>query len=59
MSELLIVFVAIMFLATMFLIIGGIGYIAFSISVWLGVSYIALLIALIIYFLFKQTENSY
>ena len=59
MSELLIVFVAIMFLATMFLIIGGIGYIAFSISVWLGVSYIALLITLIIYFLFKQTENSY
>lgn len=59
MSELLIVFVAIMFLATMFLIIGGIGYIAFSISIWLGVSYIALLIALIIYFLFKQTENSY
>lgn len=56
-SELLIVTIAILMMAIIFLIIGGIGYIAFAASIWAGIAYIIILIALLIYFLFKQTEK--
>lgn len=40
-----------------FLIIVLIGYIMFKASVWLGVGYIIILIAIVIYLLYKQVEK--
>ena len=39
------------------LIIVLIGYIIFKASVWLGVGYIIILIAIVIYLLYKQVEK--
>lgn len=39
------------------LIIVLIGYIMFKASIWLGVGYIMILIAIIIYLLYKQIEK--
>lgn len=39
------------------LIIVLIGYIMFKASVWLGVGYIIILIAIVIYLLYKQVEK--
>lgn len=39
------------------LIIVLIGYIMFKASVWLGVEYIIILIAIVIYLLYKQVEK--
>lgn len=39
------------------LIIALIGYIMFKASVWLGVGYIIILIAIVIYLLYKQVEK--
>lgn len=39
------------------LIIVLIGYIMFKASIWLGVRYIMILIAIIIYLLYKQIEK--
>ena len=39
------------------LIIVLIGYIMFEASVWLGVGYIIILIAIVIYLLYKQVEK--
>lgn len=44
-------------IATLFLIIVLIGYIMFKASVWLGVGYIIILIAIVIYLLYKQVEK--
>lgn len=39
------------------LIIVLIGYIMFKASVWLGIGYIIILIAIVIYLLYKQVEK--
>lgn len=39
------------------LIIVLIGYIMFKASIWLGVGYIMILIAIVIYLLYKQVEK--
>lgn len=39
------------------LIIVLIGYIMFKASVWLGVGYVIILIAIVIYLLYKQVEK--
>lgn len=39
------------------LIIVLIGYIMFKASIWLGVGYIMILIAIIVYLLYKQIEK--
>lgn len=39
------------------LIIVLIGYIMFKVSIWLGTGYVMILIAIIIYLLYKQVEK--
>ena len=49
----LLAIVLLLFLLTIVLI----GYIMFKASVWLGVGYIIILIAIVIYLLYKQVEK--
>lgn len=44
-------------LAIVLLLFLLIGYIMFKASVWLGVGYIIILIAIVIYLLYKQVEK--
>lgn len=44
-------------LAIVLLLFVLIGYIMFKASIWLGVGYIMILIAIIIYLLYKQIEK--
>lgn len=52
----ILVLLAIVLLLSL-LIIVLIGYIMFKASVWLGVGYIIILIAIVIYLLYKQVEK--
>lgn len=51
----LLAIVLLLFLLIIVLIL--IGYIMFKASIWLGVGYIMILIAIIIYLLYKQIEK--
>lgn len=53
----ILVLLAIVLLLFLFNNLFLIGYIMFKASIWLGVGYIMILIAIIIYLLYKQIEK--